>query len=480
MKDQIRHYEKLARKLEPDATQRKIAQDQVLGYAENFLESIYDVRTYIAPGSERNGVWDSPISDEPEPLPELLHLLREHVDTPGINPASGGHLGYVPGGGVYFAALADYLADVTNRYAGVYFANPGAVELENLLISWMADITGYPASASGNLTSGGSIANMIGIVAAREAFQAKAADFHRLVVYTTEQLHHSATKSLRILGLAEAPVRFIPIDERFRMLPEQLDRAIRKDRKAGLKPWLIMASAGTTDTGAVDPLEEIAAIAREHDLWYHIDGAYGAFFVLTAHGRKILQGIGESDSLVMDPHKGLFLPYGTGAVLVRDRDVLYRAHQYQANYMQDAVAPEGALSPADLSPELTKHFRGLRMWLPLKLHGLQPFRAALEEKLLLTRYFHQRLAELEGFEMGPEPDLSITTFRYIPAHGDPDEFNRKLLQAIHADGRVFLSSTQINGRFTLRLAVLCFRTHLQTIDLTIDMLLEKIDQLEKQ
>ncbi|HHL71390.1 MAG TPA: aminotransferase class V-fold PLP-dependent enzyme [Bacteroidetes bacterium] len=480
MTEDIERLEHIARQLEPDAGKRSAAQQQVLSYAENFLESIYTVPTYRKPAGAATGLWDSPITEHPSALPELLDLIKEHVDTPGINPASGGHLGYVPGGGVYYAALADYLADVTNRYAGVYFANPGAVEMENLLIEWMASITGYPENAAGNLTSGGSIANLISIVAAREAFQAKAADFHRLVVYTTEQLHHSATKALRIVGLAEAPVRFIPIDERFRMRPDMLEQAIRRDEQAGLKPWLIMASAGTTDTGAVDPLDTIAEIAKTHGLWHHVDGAYGAFFMLTERGREVLRGIEKSDSLVMDPHKGLFLPYGTGAVLVKDRDVLFRAHRYHANYMQDAVAPEGALSPADLSPELTKHFRGLRMWLPLKLHGVAPFRAALEEKLLLTRYFRNRLADMEGFELGPEPDLSITTFRYLPRHGDADDFNRRLLQAIHEDGRVFLSSTQINGTFTLRLAVLCFRTHRQTIDLAIDILAEKIRDLNNR
>jgi glutamate/tyrosine decarboxylase-like PLP-dependent enzyme len=182
--------------------------------------------------------------------------------------------------------------------------------------------------------------------------------------------------------------------------------------------------------------------------------------------------------MVMDPHKTLFLPYGSGAILVRDRGKLLESHHYTANYMQDALSATDELSPADLSPELTKHFRGLRLWMPLLLHGLAPFRAALEEKLLLARYFHERLSERPGFEVGPYPDLSVVIFRYRPASGDADAFNKKLVEAIHRDGRVFLSSTILDGRFTLRLAVVSFRVHLETIDLALEILDHEVRRLE--
>ena len=188
----------------------------------------------------------------------------------------------------------------------------------------------------------------------------------------------------------------------------------------------------------------------------------------------------RSHSITMDPHKGLFLPYGSGAVLVKDRQKLIESHAYTADYMQDALAAVDELSPADLSPELTKHFRGLRLWLPFMLHGIAPFRAAVEEKLWLARYFHQELQTVDRFEVGPHPDLSIVTFRYLPRQGDPNEFNRRLNEEIARDGRIFLSSTMLGDRYTLRLAVLCFRTHLETIDLTIEILKEKVHLLEAQ
>jgi glutamate/tyrosine decarboxylase-like PLP-dependent enzyme len=287
-------------------------------------------------------------------------------------------------------------------------------------------------------------------------------------------------KALRVAGLSECVKRYVPQDDHYRMRPDALEDMIAEDKREGLIPWLVIASAGTTDTGVVDPLVAIGDVADANDLWYHIDGAYGAFFALCEEGKKILEGMDRSHSIVMDPHKGLFLPYGSGAVLVRDGQKLFDAHFYTANYMQDAMASRDELSPADLSPELTKHFRGLRLWLPLKLHGLAPFRAAVEEKLYLARYFHQELQKIEGFEVGRYPDLSVVTYRYLPKHGDANAFNRRLNDAVIRDGRVFISSTLLEDRFILRLAVLCFRSHIDIIDKTLEILKEKVSLLEKQ
>ena len=190
-------------------------------------------------------------------------------------------------------------------------------------------------------------------------------------------------------------------------------------------------------------------------------------------------GMETSDSLVMDPHKGLFLPYGSGGILVKNEKAIFDAHYYLANYMQDTLRSRGEVSPADLSPELTKHFRGLRLWLPLKLLGVAPFRACLEEKLLLARYFYEQLQAIDGFEVGPYPELSVVTFRYLPKKGDVKAFNERLVEEIRRDGRVFLSSSLINGKFIIRLAALAFRTHLDVIDLTIQILRQKVKYLEE-
>lgn len=468
--------EKIARQLEPSPAERQKVRKQVITYTEQFLNRIEKTRAYNVTTEKGIGLLDSPISENPIRIQEALKLLRDHVDFPGLNPASGGHLAYIPGGGIYYSSLGDYMADITNRYAGVFFAGPGAVRMENMLIRWLAQILGYPKKTAGNLASGGSIANLIGIVTARDAMNIRARQIERSVIYLSQQVHHSVDKAIRIAGLADATIRYVPLDSGFRIIPAALEKQIATDRQQKLNPFLVIASAGTTDVGAIDPLDQIGRIAKQHRLWYHIDAAYGGFFILTKEGKKKLRGIEMSDSLVIDPHKGLFLPYGLGVVLVKDQSKLHASHYYVANYMQDAIAANEEPSPAELSPELTKHFRGLRLWLPLKLHGIKPFRACLEEKLLLAKYFHKEVKQL-GFETGPEPELSVVTYRFTPKTGDANEFNKRLLDEVVKDGRVFISSTMLNGDFTLRFACLAFRSHLSTVDLLLQILKEKVGAL---
>lgn len=406
--------------------------------------------------------------------------MSENVDNLGVNSPSAGNMAYIPGGPLYHSAIGDYLAAVTNRYAGHFYGSPGSVRMENMLLGWMAELVGYPPQAAGNLTSGGSIGQLIAFVTAREAFGLTSKDVSRSVFYLTEQSHHSVIKGLHIAGLGNLIQRMIPTDQNYRMVAGDLENAILSDKNAGLQPWLVLATAGTTNTGAVDPLQKIGSIAKQYQTWYHIDGAYGAFFILCESGKRILQGMQESDSLILDPHKGLFLPYGSGAVLIREARQLKDAFTFQASYTQDAAASIDELSPSDLSPELSKHSRGLRLWLPLMLLGTRPFEAALEEKILLARYFHEQLQLIDGFEVGPPPDLSITTFRYKPKSGDVNEFNRRLIESIREDGRIFLSSTNLDGNFVIRLAVLGLRTHLDTIDMTIDLLKNTAESLQVQ
>ncbi|HKK27207.1 MAG TPA: pyridoxal-dependent decarboxylase [Gemmatimonadota bacterium] len=475
----IRRLERAAAPLEPGPSERRALREAVVEHAEAFLEGLTTAPAYVADKEAAAEVGRRAFGEGPTEIGEILDLFRRGVEETGLKPSSGGHLAYIPGGGLYASALGDYLADVTNEYAGIRFTGPGAVEMENALLAWMAGLVGYPEDAAGNLASGGSIANLIAVVTAREAHGLRALDVPRAVVYLTDQAHHCLEKALRIGGLGECGLRRVSMDARGRMDPAALEAAVAEDEAAGLRPWLLLASAGTTDVGAVDPLEALGRVARERGLWYHVDAAYGGFFALCPEVRDRLAGIELSDSVVMDPHKSLFLPYGLGAVLVKDREAMVRAHHYRADYLQDAAAEETPLpdSPAELSPELTKHFRGLRLWLPLLLHGVAPFRACLEEKLALARWFHRRVGEL-GFETGPEPELTVVTYRWVPEEGDPDAFNEALVRAIHEDGRIFVSSTRVDGNFVLRLAVLTFRTHLEHVERTLEVLEEKVRELE--
>jgi glutamate/tyrosine decarboxylase-like PLP-dependent enzyme len=352
--------------------------------------------------------------------------------------------------------------------------------MENQMVRWVADLIGYPAGAAGHIASGGSIATLTAIVSAREAHGLRAADFGSAVVYLTSQAHHCIGKALHIAGMGETPVRQVATDEAYRMRPDALAAAMAEDRAAGLRPWLVIASAGTTDTGAVDPLGAIAKVAERAGCWFHVDAAYGGFFMLTDQGRVALEGIERSHSAVLDPHKGLFLPYGSGIVVVRDAAPLLAGHNYTGSYMQDTWADASEISPADVSPELSRHFRALRMWLPLAVLGTSPFRAALEEKLLLARYFH-RQAERAGFEVGPVPELSVVTYRWVPpgaSEEDADRINKAIIDGARRDGRVFLSSTMLDDRFTLRMAALAFRTHRRTVDLALQVLREQVAALK--
>ncbi|MGH7513551.1 MAG: pyridoxal phosphate-dependent decarboxylase family protein [Gemmatimonadales bacterium] len=477
---QLRRLERAARPLEPGAGRRRRLRTSAVAWSERFLRRIETAHAYVETEDKGVGLLDTPIGEHGVPLERAIALLEHEVVRPGANPASGGHLAYIPGGGLYHSAIGDFLAAVGNKYAGVFFAGPGAVRMENMLVRWIADLVGYPAGAAGAIASGGSVATLAAVCAARDAHGIAGAEVARAVVYLTSQAHHCLQKSLRIAGLGDAILRPVAMDERHRMRPDALAAAIVADRAAGLRPWLVLAAAGTVDTGAVDPLDAIGSVAGRERCWFHVDAAYGGFFLLTEDGRRTLRGIERSDSVVLDPHKGLFLPYGSGIVVCREAAPLLAAHEYSGAYMQDAVRDPSELSPADLSAELTKHFRGLRMWLPLILLGVRPFRAALEEKLLLARYFHAE-ARAAGFEVGPAPDLSIVTYRWAPAGAGLERtnlINQRIVEGVRRDGRIFISSTLLDGRFTLRMVALSFRTHRRTMDLAVRVLREQATAAE--
>lgn len=344
----------------------------------------------------------------------------------------------------------------------------------------MIRLVGYPETAWGNLASGGSIANLIAIVAAREAKGITPENIRKAVIYVSKQTHHSVEKAFRIAGLQYAITRTLPLDEKLKIDPVRFEEIAEDDKKQGLIPFLMVSTAGTTDAGVIDPIDVLSEICSRYAIWHHVDAAYGGFFLLAKSLSSSLEAINKSDSVVLDPHKGLFLPYGLGVVLVKSRTHLKNAFHYEANYMQDATEVETEISPAEVSPELTKHFRGLRMWLPLRLHGIKAFRSALEEKCLLARYFYEKISKLYRFETFGKPELTVVMFRYIPVSHDPNAFNQLLADEIHRDGRIFISTTTINDVHWLRVAILVFRTHLKTIDLTLQLLAEKVILVENK
>ena len=370
-----------------------------------------------------------------------------------------GYLAYIPGGGLFTAALAEFLAQGLNRYVGLWQASPAVVQLEENVTRWLCDLFGFPTSAQGVLTSGGSLANLSAVVTARHAKLGE--DFLDGTYYVTDQAHGSNTKAATIAGFAQRNMRLVPTDSELRMDPEALSRMIAEDRSAGHRPFMVVGAAGTTNTGAIDPLAAIADVAEHEGLWFHIDAAYGGFFQLTDRGRERFAGAERADSITLDPHKGLFLPYGTGGLIVRDRDAMRDAHFEGAAYLQD-LPPAGELpNYNELTPELSREMRGLRVWWPLALHGVEAFRDALDEKLDLTTRIHRALQDDANIELGWDPQLTVVAFRL---RGGDEARSRELLSRINAMKRVFLSSTLVRGEYWLRVCIVSHRTHADRID----------------
>ena len=473
LREQIEALQRLSSVLEPDSTSRANYFQSLIQYTESFLSNMGDQPSFVG-GSHLSDSFKIDATSVID-LEDALHRLDEEIVNKGVRTSGPGYLGYIPGGGLYAAAMGDYLAALTNVYAGVRYTSPGASLLEDELIQWLKKIFNFPKEGVGTLTSGGSIATLIALTSARDKYRIIEKDQRKCVVYMGENTHHASHKALCVIGLEHVKISYVALDEENRMVPGDLEVKIVKDIEEGYEPFLLIASAGTTNTGTIDPLESLAHIAEKFKLWYHVDAAYGGFFVLVEEVSSQFKGIELADSLVIDPHKGMFLSYGSGAVLIKDKAAALHSHRYAANYLQDL--DDFGLDAADISPELSRNFRGLRMWLPLKLHGVEAFKACLKEKLLLAQYCHQELLK-HGFGCSPQPDLSIIYF-WVPAQTleEENDLTKQLLKHIHQDGTTYLSSTNIQQRFVIRIAILSFRTKLDTIDQTIEMLLRAKQKL---
>jgi aromatic-L-amino-acid/L-tryptophan decarboxylase len=370
-----------------------------------------------------------------------------------------GYLAYIPGGGLFTAALGEFLAQGLNRYVGLWQASPAVVQLEENVTRWLCDLFDFPPTAQGLLTTGGSMANLSAFVTARH--QKLGEIVPEAVYYVTDQAHASNTKAATIAGFTRRHLRIVPTDAELRMNVEALAAAVVEDRAEGRRPFMVCASAGTTNTGAIDPLAAIADVAEREGLWLHVDAAYGGFFQLTERGHERFRGIERADSVTLDPHKGMFLPYGTGGLVVRDGEALRAAHEEGAAYLQD-LPPTGELpNYNEYSPELSRDARGLRVWFPLVLHGVDAFRDALNEKLDLTERLLAAIREEPRLDVGWVPQLTVLAFRLRDAD---ERAQRELLTLINASRRVFLSSTLIRGEYWIRACIVSHRTHADRVD----------------
>ena len=446
--------------LDPSPEQMREMGIAALDYAIDFLGRRGQARAAQPQGSRE--VARTHRASPPEVGGEFAPLL-ELVETMATNApdnAGPGFLAYIPGGGLFAASLADLLSTTIDRYVNLWSEAPVAAQIENNVVRWLCDLFDYPPGSRGVLTSGGSMANFSAIVAARKDRLPE--DFLSGTLYVSEHVHASVTKAAMLAGFPVRNVRHVPADPSLRMDLTALEEMVAADRAAGLMPFAVVGTAGTTNTGAVDPLEAIADIAEREGLWFHVDGAYGGFFQLTERGRERFRGIERADSITLDPHKGMFLPYGTGALVVREGQKLRDAHHVGTSaYLQDLAGDADIPNFAEYSAELSRDFRGLRVWFPLQLHGVSAFREALDEKLDLTEHLYEELKADPNLEVPWSPDLTVVPFRL--RDGD-DDANRALLSAINASGRVFVSSTVLDGRYTIRVCIVSHRTHRDRID----------------
>lgn len=382
--------------------------------------------------------------------------------------------GYITSSPAPIGVLGDLLAAAVNQNVGAWTIAPMATEIELQTVRWIAELMGYPTSCGGILVSGGNMANFVGFLAARKAkagwdvrTAGMAANPGRpLRAYASGETHTWLQKAADLFGLGTEAIRWIPTDARLRMDPDALRDAIHADREAGDRPFLVIGTAGSVSTGAIDPLPELAAISREHGLWFHVDGAYGGFAAMLPDAPPDLLGLREADSVAVDPHKWLYAPLEAGCTLVRDPRALLDAFSYHPPYYHLDTSDEAPVNFYEYGPHNSRGFRALKVWLALRHAGREGYAGMIAEDIALARSLHRHVAACPGLEPRTQ-DLSITTFRYVPPDlepGDPavDEYlnrlNTELLTRLQASGEAFISNAVIDGAFLLRACVVNFRT----------------------
>jgi glutamate/tyrosine decarboxylase-like PLP-dependent enzyme len=382
-----------------------------------------------------------------------------------------GYLAFIPGEGTWPGALGDLIASALNVDTCWWLGASGPTALELVVLDWFRQWVGYPEGASGVLVSGGSAANLTALACAREA-RGGAMD-ERSILYLSDQSHSSLARAARALGFRADQVRVIPTDRDARIRADALRSAVEADLAAGLQPLAVIANAGTTAVGAVDPLAELSEICRGNGIWLHVDGAYGAFACLTDRGREALAGIELADSIALDPHKWLYQPIEAGALLVRDGSRLRRGFEISLDFLEDAQAGDGEVNLSDRGLQLTRSCRALKLWISLRYFGVAAFREAIDRCIDLARHAERSIEASPELELMTRASLGIVTFRRRPAGVDNEAvletINASLADQIEQGGEVFVSSSRVAGRYVLRLCILNHSTSQAEVDRALEL-----------
>ena len=399
----------------------------------------------------------------------LLATLRNRVFPHSAREPHPGFMAYVPSCPTFPAVLGDWLATGFNFYAGVWPVAAGPNELELIVLDWFRHWLDMPVGSNGLLTTGGSAANLTAMIAARHhVTQGDASLIARLTVYASDQTHSSVTRAAWLAGIPRENVRSLVTDDGFSLRVDALQTALARDRAAGRTPLMVVANAGTTNTGSVDPLHDIATVCERERVWMHVDAAYGGFAILTDRGRRALAGIERADSVTLDPHKWLFVPFECGCLLVRDPRRLKAAFQIFPEYLADVQSGHEAVNFADLGEQLTRYSRALKVWMSVRYFGTDAIRDAIDRGMGLARRLEERIRETSPLEVVSPARFGIVCFRVRPdGMSDAaalDALNERVLARVVGEGRYFVSSTRLRGAFALRACILGFRTAERDVD----------------
>jgi aromatic-L-amino-acid decarboxylase len=397
-------------------------------------------------------LFDRDLSETARDPKELLAQLEREVFPNNLHVDHPRFFAFVPGPNNFVSTMADALAAGFNVFNGTWFGGSAAAAVELSVIRWFSRICGLPQSAGGLFVTGGSMANLTALVAARHALLQDRID--GATVYFSDQTHSSVEKALHVIGFSQEQIRKLPSDDQFKLLLDALREAIAKDRERGLRPFCVIANAGTTSTGAIDPMTDLAELAAAEKVWLHVDGAFGAAAVLSERGRAVLRGLDRADSITLDPHKWLFQSFECGCVLVRDAAILKSAFQIIPDYLRDVYRSGEEINLCDYGVQLTRSFRALKVWLSLQTFGVAAFRQAITRGFELAELAERELRARAGWEILSPAQMATVCFRF----GESDELQTQLVDAMLRDGYALLTSTTLRGVASLRLCTINPRT----------------------
>jgi len=473
--------------LDPSPEEIRLWGEEASALIADYLGTVRDREVYpnVSAAAIRKRLPDV-LSDAPVGFSALLDDFRDLIIPWSRHNGHPRMFGYVQSPGTALAAFADLLASTLNANLTAWRSAPVAVEIERATIGAIVQLLGLDAGAAGLFVSGGSMANLAALATARQAKgpadlskEGSSALSRRMRLYASSETHHSIAKAAGLLGLGRANVRSIPVDEFFKIDLDQLRRSIGADTKAGHLPFCVVANAGTVNTGAIDALADVAAVAKEFGLWLHVDASYGGFAVLAQSVRPRFAGLDQADSISLDPHKWLYLPVDCGCVIYRDPASARGTFAHDAEYTRVfASETEEAFAFWDYGPELSRRFRALKVWMLLRGVGRRALAEAVENDLACARHLADLIRKSEDFELLAPVELSIVCFRYLPPasresasgqnDGKIDDYNARLLVELQGDGSSYVSNSKINGKFSLRACIMNYRTTLADMGILLD------------